>query len=697
MYITEIDDILDKTLDTLMYNWILKPDKNLINYSKLIKETNFIKYQKEINLLFEFSEGLIKEYDIKKFITKESNIEYIKNIILKYIGFYIFISIGINYNGKIESYNNNLIEFTRNQINYNLKIENFFNTNSNSKIIKSIKLINEILDYFKKLTDNKKKEKNLLNLFSSELNEFIKLYGEDNINELIKIYKKKDSKIILDHNIIKIIIYVTLYKNNEKKEIFDIIESAENTNGEFTFIDIIVPKTMFIDYNSIESILSPSEINTELPEKIYDIINENYSQDLEETRKYYTDYDLKIKKLFDTHLIIPIVDDFLLYHKDNEKYERSDNKDVKNDDTKIKYIINKINFVSDYYNNEEEIKKLFHIPLKDRNGVLVNTFEDVKIISKMKNIISMDNDKVDLFNDLINYKLYPYISFKDFKKNGIFLNSNKTINSLRNVSFDNLKKFNIMQDRVISNNMHVNIVGLAIINNDSQIDCLNSNSFINICEKTNNPLPIIKSLINEKLTNNTTKLKNNYFWLFDLEKQKINIPKYDISKNMPKNDILKIVLAYLYDYTIENVLSLVKNDIKNDHSKSLEDYKNDINKIAKFYPDINNNQYSDKINELEYLIYFIKSKKIEDLYDYNEDKFPGLFGKIYKLPVISKKDKNFMTIINLKSDFKIKKIEESNDNLIEKQIDKNLDIYEEDDNKDIINAIYYLFKIYLTK
>ena len=148
MYIIEIDDILDKTLDTLMYNWILKPDKNLISYSKLIKETNFIKYQKDINLLFEFCETLMKEEDIKKFITKESNVEYIKNIILKYIGFYIFISIGINYNGKIESYNNNLIEFTRNQINYNFKIENFFNTDSNSKIIKSIKLINEILDYF---------------------------------------------------------------------------------------------------------------------------------------------------------------------------------------------------------------------------------------------------------------------------------------------------------------------------------------------------------------------------------------------------------------------------------------------------------------------------------------------------------------------------------------------------------------------
>ena len=77
---------------------------------------------------------------------------------------------------------------------------------------------------------------------------------------------------------------------------------------------------------------------------------------------------------------------------------------------------------------------------------------------------------------------------------------------------------------------------------------------------------MIKSLIeykikniffkNEKIVDDSIKLKNNYYWLFDLSKQKYNIPFYDISENMPKNDIVKIVTSYLYDYIIESILDI---------------------------------------------------------------------------------------------------------------------------------------------
>ena len=104
----------------------------------------------------------------------------------------------------------------------------------------------------------------------------------------------------------------------------------------------------------IESILEPYELKTSLPETIYGLINDDYSENIIEARKYFTDFDLKIQKLLDTHLIVPIVDDFILYHKDNERYEKqlSGISDKKNkEDTKIKYIVNKINTVSDYYKN----------------------------------------------------------------------------------------------------------------------------------------------------------------------------------------------------------------------------------------------------------------------------------------------------------------------------------------------------------
>ena len=96
MYLSEIDDILDKTLDKFMYLWVLNNKiKEIINYSKLIKEPNFVKYQKDINLLIEYSTGLINEKDINKFVSKTSNVNLIKNLVLKYISYYLFLFIGI--------------------------------------------------------------------------------------------------------------------------------------------------------------------------------------------------------------------------------------------------------------------------------------------------------------------------------------------------------------------------------------------------------------------------------------------------------------------------------------------------------------------------------------------------------------------------------------------------------------------------
>ena len=179
MYISEIDDILDKTLDKFMYLWVLdNKNKEIIDYVKLIREPNFVKFQKEINVLLEYGISLISDKDISKFVSKISNINLIKNLILKYVGYYLFIFIGINYNSKIESFNNNIIEFSRTQTNYKLRIENFFNTESNSNIIKITNLTNQFIEYIDKTINNKKKDNQKDINISNELDEFLKMYGE---------------------------------------------------------------------------------------------------------------------------------------------------------------------------------------------------------------------------------------------------------------------------------------------------------------------------------------------------------------------------------------------------------------------------------------------------------------------------------------------------------------------------------------
>ena len=702
MYISEIDDILDQTLDKFMYSWILKNQiKELLNYSLLIKEINFVKYQKDINKIIEYAQELISDKDINKLVSKHSNIVLIKNLISKYIGYYLFLMLNMNYNGKIGTFNNNLIEFSRSQSNYKLKIDNFFNTESNSNIIKMSNLIKEFIDYITKFLNGKNKDNNLIDNYSDNLKEFIKSYGETNFNSFIELYKKEytTNKTIIDHNIVKIMIYLMLYKSEEKKEVFNIIETTETSNGEFIFIDVVVPKHSFIDFNAIESVLEPYELQTNLPETIYELINENYSENISDARKYFTDFDLKIQKLLDTHIIIPIVDDFLLYHKDNEKYEKFGDKlesGKKKEDTKIKYIINKINTVSDYYKNPSEIKKLFYIPLQDRNAVLVNTYEDIKIISKMKNIIKMNNENLDLLNDLINYKFYPYISFKDFKSNGFVFNSNDTLNAFRNVSFKDIKskKFNILQNRIISDNMLVNIIGFAIINNDNDIQCLDTNSFVDICSESDNPIQIMKMLLENKIksknspnSKNYTKLQNNYYWLFDLEKQKYSIPYYDISPSMNKNDVIKILCAYLYDWVIECTINIIKDEVNTSHPKSITDYIDGFNATKSKLPDILNPQYSNNINELEFLMYYLKSKKVEDIYDYNEDNFPGLYGNIHKLPIVPKNTIPHIPQINIIPDFKVLKSEIIHNNKIE-NLKNDIELSTEDyETNEYINSI----------
>jgi hypothetical protein len=706
MYISEIDDILYQTLDKLLYTWIVETKGNdLLSFAKIIKEPNFVKYQKDINKILEFAIELISQEDITKIVTKNNNISSINNLVSKYLGYYIFILIGINYESKIELFNNNLVEISRNQSSYNVRINNFFNSESNSKIIKTINVIKEFKDYIEKMKNKKTDVNNLINSYSVNLKEFIDLYKMENVNNFIELTENKEitkNKIILDHNIVKVMIFVYLYRNDEKKEIFNEIESSETANGEFVFIDVVVPKSAFIDYTVIESILSPAELKTSIPDIIYNLVNDDYSEVITENKKYYMDYDLKIQKLLDTHIIIPIVDDFLLYHKDNEKYEKQGDKielPKKKDETKIKYIINKINTASELYKNQEEIRKLFYLPLQNRNAILTNTYEDIKILSKMKNIIKMNVESEDLFYDLINYKLYPYISFKEFKKNGFVFASNNTKDVIRNINFmDSNKKRNaVLQTRIMSEDMHVNIVGFAIVKSQDDLQCLDLSNFIDISKESKDPLTSFKVLMEEKIKNSLIydlenkehekrqNLKNNYYWLFDAEKDNYAVPFYDVSPKMPKNEVIKIVASHLYDYTIEIIINLIKNNINTSHPKPIVDYINNLERYKQLYPDIDNIHHADTLNELEYLIYYVKSIKTEDIYDYNEDLFPGLYGKINKLPSAQIKELISIPRLRFRADFKDSDKKNNKTVVLESE---ELDIIEKDyETNENINAV----------
>ena len=89
--------------------------------------------------------------------------------------------------------------------------------------------------------------------------------------------------------------------------------------------------------------MNTEEIESKLTTDIYDIINENVV-----TKK--EDINSKINLLFKSKYVYPIVEDFLRYHKVSENYEikKRDNKFIDREQTRIKYIINKINKIKSF-------------------------------------------------------------------------------------------------------------------------------------------------------------------------------------------------------------------------------------------------------------------------------------------------------------------------------------------------------------
>jgi hypothetical protein len=194
-------------------------------------------------------------------------------------------------------------------------------------------------------------------------------------------------------------------------------------------------------------------------------------------------YNEKIRELFNKKIVTPIVEDFMRYHKDIERYDRYISETyTKKDDTKIKYIVNKLNKISEYYsdrvyNNEnarKNVEKLLYIPLSYKRATIINDIEEVRIIDKIikmgRNII----EKNDFLVDLVNYRSYPFVNFKDFKKYGFSIKSNNTIDVIRDINFeDHSNKLDkLMELRVASDDMNINVIGVTLNKFWENIDIL---------------------------------------------------------------------------------------------------------------------------------------------------------------------------------------------------------------------------------
>jgi hypothetical protein len=623
MYLSKIDDFLDKIIDDYYSNIFKNATIN-----KLLGETNFVKFQKEINDIFK---TYISSLNLTNFKEEFKNVEVQNKIIellKRYLFTYTFLYIGYFYTNADSTYINNIVEFTKNQPSYNYKIDNFFNSASNAFIIKYYQILRQSINYLnadtpqkKEVLVNRQDYKESISFVTTLGDEFLKLAYHD--------IKEKNLKA---HNIIKTLLLFLIYKS-EKKDLFKLLEILNSSEGEFIFIDVVMPSRQVIDFRNIELLLSKKDILKGLAYTLWDYLNE-YDQKL--IIQDLTTEE-KILRLFESGLVLPIVDDFLLYHKDVERYDKHDDKAKDKEDTKIRYIINKLeNVININRNNKTQVNKYFYMHMINKRAVTVNNYEDTKIINKFINKGNISTENAELLKELENSTIYPYINFKETDNSFMFA-FNKTLDVLRYVNFEDSPDFKVKKNlrnfmRVGSNDMLMNIRGVFIPTNLNALYCIKHGNQVNIKKLVDNDNGYILSLsyIEDGIIKEKPH-KTSAYWLFDVNTDKTTVESYEQSNKMTSQDIIKHTLAHLYD----EIISLLQTEIIERVSK----FKNNINidNAIKLYQ----NYLIDKINiahvktikeKLEDTIFdqIVIRKKLE--YDIFDDVVNGLTGDIIKIP-----------------------------------------------------------------
>ena len=647
MYINQIDNFFDNILDNFL-NYLLT---NHI-FDKFNKDTNFVKYQ---TLILETIKKFIDSISIDsiiKIIKDKQYLEFIINVIKRYCAFYIYLGIGYYYKGTRELFTINLLECSKFQKNSTIQINNFFNSDNNSKIITYFNDITNI----KALADYKTidKVKIILKNNPTKFESTIKLFNDLGEDYVINNFLIKDNF----HAIIKTLIFKQIYINEEKHEINELFTQIEEIGAEYKYIEIIVSSAYkIVDFNILRSFLNFKQLKEGLAEEIYSYLEEikNTNENIIKENEDFINY------LFNNKILVPITEEFLRYHKDSEKYEISSNIDKKKrEETKIKYLLTKITNVKNFYSDiieknqklKLEIKNNFYRNMENRVVVLYNDDEEIKIIQKLEySDNQIDNDNL---MDLIDLRKYAYVNFKHMSNDYIKLRTLNTIDAIRYINLDK-KKNELLEIRVGHDNNDLNVVGVAWnpsrLNmtktpNLRPLECFKCGDLINankLFKSDNGFTSFIKS-IKKTIYNKNSKL---YYWIFNTKKDipSKSLEYLDFNINNTEKTI-KLLLYEIYKLYIDFVKLKFKKYITNIKSNlslwNLE-YLLKVYQQKYFDFELNPSIINQLINEI------IKEKVIE--IEVTEDEtiniIPGMQNKIIKLPtLIIEENKKNIIIVN---------------------------------------------------
>ena len=525
-----------------------------------------------------------------------------------------------------------------------------------NKVLKSEELgtIMSLFDYLITLMEvlNEDNNEKLLDLYKENIkykNAIDLLNGLGYENTMNLKGKTKKHK----HNLIKVIVIDRYYRKKFRKIIFNLIyQNTESTK----IIEVVLPKLKLLDFSNVENILNTNEIKQGLTKEILNLY-ESYENEL----NYSENMIDKISKLFSSKLVIPITDEFLRYHKITEKYEKSSNQikrsDRENlkDQTKIRYIITKIEKLKDYYskktiNNKEilkDIEKMFYKSLVHRKAIVYNEIEELSIINKLVQQGKSAIDSNEFYHDLLNLRKSSYINFKDFKNNGFSYDtrktSAKTLTVIRYAGIESLEDKTLpnknikVETRTISKNNYAQIVGVLILDKKSNINKLKLKDLINIRKINENGFESALKVLGNRINNSNNE---NYYWVFDLEKDKFTQDTYEYGEI--NSDLSNILISKLYDFALEEIYNKIITKLNSYKTLDLY-YSNYINNYYQYnyIQFFKYSQYNININKK--IISLIPTLTSKD--DEYENKIFGILGKVHKLPEIKDVNKVIPTFI----------------------------------------------------
>lgn len=636
MYINSVDIILSNLIDK-SYEVILKSK----TFANLLKVSNFSsKYENIVKMINDF----IKTIDwipIKELFTDNKHSKIVIDIMQKYIAYYTFIALGYFYEDKMDTYKNNVIEFSKLVNKSMIDIPGFLTSESNSNIFiitDIVRNINEIVD------DEKfKQRKKIEEKYYSALKELEEL-GTDFVSSFFTLKANHNDKFAQCQNIIKTIIFRRLYLSVDKNEILKLLETVDANTGEIMYIDVSFPLEKSIDIAEIEATLTQEEIDQGIAKNIFEIIT---AGDQMYQNYFAQTVDSKIAELLDSGFIVPISEDFMLYHDDAEKYETHKIDIRKREQLKIRYILDKINSVETLnIKDPEAIKKSSGLSVVHANRIAMtmNEIENVKIINKLLSYGTKATEGMDSGNELIGYTRYPYVNFKMFKRDGFPIIFDKTIDVIRSVSFDKFgatsqSKNSTIQLRVGSDGQQLNIVGFAIPTGLRSLGCLKIKDVTEIDGGYDAFIKAIDDDINGR------KITDRY-WYFNLSNNVSQITTYEHFDEMEQSEQCKLICAKIRDDIINIVSQRITNVLSHFTEVSFFTAFKIVAKIMEMTFKIPEND--PKFSDIKKLIYYKLYQKYVPQYDIKDDNVFGISGEVQHLPVVLEKEVEKILYINTK-------------------------------------------------